>query len=528
MQNKFFVSLIGLNRVAGTRECVEQLLKIRTPDVFIHLTNNGSTDGTGAYFDEVAKKYPNVEVVHNTENRFFQEPGEIAFAKAVRRGFQYFILLNDDLMPVPSMFQLLAAPLDRMPNAAISGPVGGCQTLSPEFHGYGSPQVDYCEGSCMCFKISIIQKLRSTLFWNKLTRIYGEDSEVCLFVRERGYTIHKVPFEPKHARSQTVNRTEEVKKACMDAQKHNHDLLRPRWRHYLTTRRFDYPIVIRRKIALGDVLMTTPIIRAIKYVQPLAQIVVETNYPEVLKNNPYVRTLSAAVGTPKDALIVDLNMAYERRTEIHILDAYMDIARGAVPALDDFSLTGVNRQLELHPSLGDGSWAVDQRKNTAGKDGRLVLLHAGPTSGNWPGKEWPMERWAELATWLVRRGCHVMVVGMRPAKQIKDAIHLEGKTSILQLAALAQRADLMISIDSFPLHVAQAMKTPTIGLFGVTSSKFILTNTEKTIALDGDPNDGHTGLRHKVVDRVHFTEGGPSIATITLDTVKAAVEKLLP
>lgn len=525
---KFLVSLIGLNRVAGTRECVEQLLKIRTPDVLIHLTNNGSTDGTGEYFDEVAKKHPNVIVVHNKENRFFQEPNEQAFAKAVRMGIPYFVLLNDDLIPVPSMFQLLAAPLDRIPQAAISGPTGGCQTLSPDFHGYGSPQVDYCEGSCMCFKVSIIQKLRPTLFWSKLTRIYGEDSEVCLFVRERGYSIHKVPFEPKHARSQTVNRTEEVKKACMDAQTHNHNLLRPRWRHYLTTRRFDYPIVIRRKIALGDVLLTTPIIRAIKYVQPLAQIVVETNYPEVLKNNPHVRSLAAAIGTPKDALVVDLNMAYERRTEIHILDAYMDIARGAVPALDDFSMTGVNRQLEMHPTLGDKAWGSAQRSATAGLRGKLVLLHAGPTSGNWPGKEWPMDRWAQLATWLVKRGCHVMVVGMRPAKQIKDAIHLEGKTSVMQLAALASYADLAITIDSFPLHVFQAMKTPTIGIFGVTSSKYILTNSERTIGLDGDPKDGHTGLRHKVTDRVHFTEGGPSIATITLDTVKEAVEKLLP
>lgn len=527
MAPKFLVSLIGLNRVAGTRECVETLLRIRTPDVTIHLTNNGSTDGTGEYFDEVAAKNPNVIVVHNTENRFFQEPNEAAYQKAIALGCKYFVLLNDDLIPVPNMFQLLAGPLEHNPLAVISGPSGGCCTLSPEFHGYGSPHVDYCEGSLMMFKISIMRTLRPTLFWPRLTRIYGEDSEVCLFVREKGYTIHKVGFEPKHARSQTVNRTEEVKRLCLEAQEHNHNLLRPRWGHYLRTRRFDYPVVIRRRIALGDVLMTTPIIRAIKIVQPQAQIVVETDFPEILKNHPAVRQAAKAIGTPKDALVIDLNMAYERRTEIHILDAYMDVARGAIPALNDYDFTGHTRHLDMWPGPAERQWAQQFRNNTAGNLGKLVVMHPGPTAGNWPGKEWPMDRFAELATFLVRGGCHVVIVGGKPAPRIKDAIHLEGKTSLMHLAALAQKTDLAISIDSLPLHVFQAMGTPTIGLFGVTSSKYILTRADRTIGLDGNPEDGHTGLRHKVTDRVHFTEGAPSIAHISLDDVKEAAAKLL-
>ncbi len=525
MQNKFFVSLIGLNRVAGTRECVDTLLKIRPSGVFLHLTNNGSVDGTGDYFDEVARNNPDVEVVHNKENRFFQEPGEVAYRKAVERGYELFVLHNDDLIPYKGMFDTLSAPF-RDPLVAITGPNGGCFTLSPEFHGYGGNVVDYVEGSLMFFRISIMQKIRPTLFWPKLQFIYGEDSECSLIAKERGYRILKVGPEPKHARSQTVNRDPETKRLCLAAQEHNHSLLRPRWRPYLVSRRWDYPIVIKRRIALGDVLLTTPIIRAIKKVQPLAQICVETDFPDILKNNPHLRTVGQKIGIPKDALIVDLNMAYENRTDIHILDAYMDVARGAVPALEGFEFT--DRRMEMHPGLASGTWAMNFRNNTAGKNGRLVLLHPGPTAGAWPGKEYPMARFAELATWLVKRGCHVVVVGGRPAPQIKDAIHLEGKTTLMQLGALCARADLMISLDSLPMHVAQAMGTPTIGLFGVTSSNRILTNTDRTIGLDGDPNDPHTGLRHKVTGRVHFSEGGPSIASISLDTVKAAVEKLLP
>lgn len=523
MQNKFFVSLIGMNRVAGTKECVDTLLRIRSPDVFLHLTNNGSTDGTGAYFDEVAAAHPNVEVVHNTENKFFQQPGEVAYAKAVARGFEFFILNNDDLLPYPGMFETLSAPF-KDPMVAITGPTGGCFTLSPEFHGYGGNVVDYVEGSLMFFRISIMQKIRPKLFWNRLKRIYGEDSESSLIVKERGYKIVKTGPEPKHARSQTVNRDPETRRLCLEAQEHNHALLRPRWRPYLTSRRWDYPIVIRRKIALGDVLLTTPIIRAIKSVQPLAQICVETDFPDILKNNPHVRQVAKSIGTPKDALIVDLNMAYENRTDIHILDAYMDVARAAVPALEGYEFK--DRRLEMYPGPNSRAWAAQFRNSTAGRNGKLVLLHAGPTAG-WAGKEYPVSRFAEMATWLVKKGCHVAVVGGRPVPQIKDALHLEGKTSLTQLAALCAVADLMVTIDSFPLHCGQAMRCPTVGIFGVTSSNRILTNTEKTIGIDGDPNDPHTGLRHKVTGRVSFTEGAPSIASISLGTVKSAVEKLL-
>ena len=524
---KLFISTIGLNRVNGTKECIDTVLKVRPPGTFLYLTNNGSTDATKAYFDEVAASNKDVEVVHNKENKFFIDPNEDAYAKAVARGYEFFMVLNDDLIPYPGMFEALLAPF-KDHQVAITGPGGGCNMLSPEFHGYGGPITDYVEGSALIVKIQILRSLRPTLFWSRLTKIYGDDSTLCLFVREHGFKIVKTGPEPKHARSQTVNRTEEIKRQCLEAQQHNHAIAIRRFGHYLRNRKFDYPIVIRRKMALGDVLLTTPIIRAIKQVQPLAQIVVETDYLELLKNNPHVRTIGKAIGTPKDALVVDLNMAYENRTEIHILDAYMDVARAAVPALEDKVLIGAERHPEMHPSLAEQSWASDFRKNTAGKNGKLVLLHAGPTSGQWAGKELDMAKWAEVATWLVKRGCHVAVVGSRPAHQIKDAIHLEGKTSLLQLAALAKYADLGLSIDSFPLHVMQAMGTPTIGVFGVTSSKYILTRTDKTIPLDGDPNDGHTGLRHRVTGRTHFSEGGPSINKITVQSIKNAIEQLLP
>jgi ADP-heptose:LPS heptosyltransferase len=51
----------------------------------------------------------------------------------------------------------------------------------------------------------------------------------------------------------------------------------------------------------------------------------------------------------------------------------------------------------------------------------------------------------------------------------EQAINLAGKTSLTQLVALLQRADLLISGDSGPLHMGVACGTPILGMYGPTN-----------------------------------------------------------
>src|SRR5206468_12119081 len=51
----------------------------------------------------------------------------------------------------------------------------------------------------------------------------------------------------------------------------------------------------------------------------------------------------------------------------------------------------------------------------------------------------------------------------------EQPINLAGKTSLTQLAALLQRADLLISGDSGPLHMGVACGTPIVGIYGPTN-----------------------------------------------------------
>lgn len=98
-------------------------------------------------------------------------------------------------------------------------------------------------------------------------------------------------------------------------------------------------------------------------------------------------------------------------------------------------------------------------------------------SAGWPGKQWPVERWASVADKLICRGLSVVLVGgpadvqmaenLRAAMKEK-AFSLVGRTSLIQLAAVIEGAALWMGSDSGGMHVAAAVGTPTVSLFGPT------------------------------------------------------------
>lgn len=111
------------------------------------------------------------------------------------------------------------------------------------------------------------------------------------------------------------------------------------------------------------------------------------------------------------------------------------------------------------------------------KDDFLVLLNPG---GNWRQKRWPRERFVSLARRLGdRRGVRVVISGaekdvglgqeIAASAGSKDVSSLCGKTTLGQLAALMQGADVVVSADSGPLHLAIAAGAKrVIALFGPT------------------------------------------------------------
>ena len=97
----------------------------------------------------------------------------------------------------------------------------------------------------------------------------------------------------------------------------------------------------------------------------------------------------------------------------------------------------------------------------------------------WKYKEWGMEKYAALIRWIVSEyGFPVIVSGSPEEKARADALkkmsgpnvyNFAGKTSISMFAAVLKACRLFIGGDSAGIHIAAAVGTPTVGIFGPAS-----------------------------------------------------------
>ena len=110
--------------------------------------------------------------------------------------------------------------------------------------------------------------------------------------------------------------------------------------------------------------------------------------------------------------------------------------------------------------------------------GQIVVIHP---SSRWLFKCWPETKVAALARQLSERG-HAVLFTSGPDAQETDMVariqallptptaSLAGRLSLKELAALIARARLFIGVDSAPMHIAAAMGTPVVALFGPSGS----------------------------------------------------------
>ena len=123
-----------------------------------------------------------------------------------------------------------------------------------------------------------------------------------------------------------------------------------------------------------------------------------------------------------------------------------------------------------------------QKANTLRHDSKIdepyVIFHPGSARAE---KLWEPQRWADLIE-HVRSGSQIGVVLTGGAsktehkhlREVKgrlrqSVVDLSGKTDLLTLAALIERARLLVTVDSAPMHLAAATQTPQIILFGPTN-----------------------------------------------------------
>lgn len=156
--------------------------------------------------------------------------------------------------------------------------------------------------------------------------------------------------------------------------------------------------------------------------------------------------------------------------ETHKVEYFLNLARAVGINIKDiayeFFITDADRQ------------AVKKflrEKNISDNDILIVLC----PGGNWDPKRWPRENFAKLGDMLIEKiGAKIIISGAKKdamlAEEISNAMKNKpavscGKTTLKELGALLERANLVIANDTGPMHIAVAMKTNVIALFGPTS-----------------------------------------------------------
>lgn len=275
-------------------------------------------------------------------------------------------------------------------------------------------------------------------------------------------------------------------------------------------------IVALTREHIGDLICTTPALRALRARFPLAHIAVEVGERAVcvLENNPSVdeiivrpdhqglrgkarfirllrqRKFDLAVildnsadmilytwlgGVPRRAGLV------YRKKFANLLTDSVAFDRQAHEMVDNFrnvvALLGgdvSNAETEVFPSQEDEDFVAALFEGEGIRSGAdVIALNPGASA---PSNRWLPERFAELADCLMARpNTRVLLLGGPGDLELSATICrkletaplvLTGKLTLLQLAETLRRCDLLVTGDTGPMHLAVAMKTPALVLFG--------------------------------------------------------------
>jgi ADP-heptose:LPS heptosyltransferase len=266
---------------------------------------------------------------------------------------------------------------------------------------------------------------------------------------------------------------------------------------------------------LGDTLWGTPAIRALRKCFPTSYIGVVTSPigQTLLKHNRRIDELFL-VKNPVLPSLLPLRRKLKSRKITHVLSFHTS-QRAVLPlaatigAQAIIGTCGMNKDLDFllsHPLENNHVHEIQRRLRIVAEVGASTLdssmeLFLGPehesevetflASHNIPSylplvalhpgakdsfKQWPPSHFIDLGNRLAQNlGCSVFVTGTPEEKALVEEIasQIQGAIAVTSLplltaAALIKRMDLMISNDTGPMHIAFALKTPTIGIFTPT------------------------------------------------------------
>ena len=323
-----------------------------------------------------------------------------------------------------------------------------------------------------------------------------------------------------------------------------------------------------RLTALGDILHTVPAVAALHAAHPKARIdwVVERKWAPVLEGSPALgevipfdrRSLWGAAecverlrenrytcaidfqGLYKSSLLAALSRAPRRigfdRAWAREEGAAMFYTERVIPV--GRHVTELNYSLAEHAGAkrpetpeyplrvpAGGAASVRSRLHDLGISGEYIVVGPG---GSWRAKCWPAERYGEFCrAFAAGNSASIVVIHGPGEKPVADEVMRRAtpapltviSTTIEELMGLLAHARCMVAADSGPLHLAAALGTPVVGLYGPTDP-----------ARNGPYVPGATIIHKARSEEISYkrrSEYSPAILRITVEDVLAATDAAL-
>jgi len=217
-------------------------------------------------------------------------------------------------------------------------------------------------------------------------------------------------------------------------------------------------VLVRRRAALGDVIMSTGIVRELKYRYP-CEIDIATEFPNVYDNNPHVRAIYHTEAMPNPAnydLYINLDDAYELNPLNHYIDSYFYRAFGTSAV--------VKKNPELFANEFDqdivSSFLQDNELD------RYIVIHI--RQWYWALKNMSWDTWYAVFEQLFteRTDFKIVCVGSAQDGFVEHPLFVDARDrlNIQQQKLLMDHAECFVGIDSGPYHIAACATTNIVSL----------------------------------------------------------------
>jgi lipopolysaccharide heptosyltransferase II len=331
-------------------------------------------------------------------------------------------------------------------------------------------------------------------------------------------------------------------------------------------------ILAIRFSSIGDILLTTPLLRAIRTRHPTAWLAMLTkeSFTPLVADNPRLNEVMALVpGQSLDQLASTLRA----REFTHVLDLHGSLRSRAlrflvpapkwsgyrnhrvareilirykrnvyprdIPVAERYFDAG--RTLDVTPDGDPPEFFLSDRArveahqwlNSTGRSSSQRLVALAPGAAHYT-KRWPVEYWQELARSLTAAGCSIVVVG-GPEDNVAGqavceaigaaSVNAAGRFGLQGTGALLAECRTLVSGDTGVMHMATGVGTPVVALFGPTVRPFgFFPYSKEAVVLERDldcrPCTAH-GSEHCPLGHHHC------LRHITPAEVEAVVRKMV-